>query len=196
MTITQLKEKATPFIREARIFVQAEPTDVITAYADENHPIRFIVNHEGQWMGLAEHDDEFSFTPLDPETMDMKSYTLLTTRAIRIYPPFENLMHYGDEEIQDWIRENDGDKDDLCSLAAFASDEYTDLWMDNHPIYSPDGLFAYQGGWAMIWPEDDTPVQWDENLEFCYQIGLQNEPFIEIFYDKEHREFICLERNT
>lgn len=196
MTIEQLKEKARPLIRKVQLFMEADGPDEKTAYANEDLPTRFIVKHLNQWMGLTETQDEFSFIPIDIESVDLTSYTPLTEKTTEVYPPFETLMHYGDEEIQAWIAENDGDRDDLCSLAAFVPEEYTDIWMDSHPIYSNDGIFAYQGGWAMIWPEDDVPLQWDENLEFLFQIGLQDEPFIEVFYDRKNKTYTCIERYT
>lgn len=196
MNIDQLKEKAQPLIRQAQVFVSAQESDEKTAYANEDEPVRFLVKHLDQWMGLTEEQDEFKFLPINIESIDLNKYTALTGKSREIYPPFETLMHYGDEEIQQWITENDGDKDDLCSLLAFASDEYTDIWMDSHPIYSYEGIFAYQGGWAMTWPEDDAPMQWNEDLEFLFQIGLKDEPFIEVFYDKNNASYICMERNT
>lgn len=196
MNIDQLKEKAQPMIREAKLFVLASDTDPKTAYANEDKPLRFLVKYSGRWMGFIEENDEFCFVPVDIESVDLHSYTALTERTTGIYPPFETLMHYGDEETQQWIVENDGDKDDLSSLAAFAPDGYTDIWIDAHPIYSNDEIFAYQGGWAMIWPEDDTAMQWNEDLEFLFQIGLQDEPFVEVFYDKKNISYICMERNT
>lgn len=196
MTIEQLKEKAQPLIRKVQLFMEAHDPDEKTAYAHEDLPTRFIVKHQNQWMGLTEDQDEFSFAPIDIESVDLTSYTPLAEKTTEVYPPFEILMHYGDEEIQAWIAENDGDRDDLCSLAAFVPEEYTDIWMDSHPIYSNDGIFAYQGGWAMIWPEDDVPMQWDENLEFLFQIGLQDEPFIEVFYDRKNKTYTCIERYT
>lgn len=196
MNVDQLTAKAQPMIRNAQVFVSAYEPDEKTAYANEDEPVRFLVKHLDQWMGLTEDQDEFSFLPINIESIDLNKYTALTGKPIKIYPPFETLMHYGDEEIQQWITENDGDKDDLCSLLAFASDEYTDIWMDSHPIYSYEGIFAYQGGWAMTWPEDDVPMQWNEDLEFLFQIGLKDEPFIEVFYDKNNASYICMERNT
>ncbi|MCS4301854.1 hypothetical protein [Chryseobacterium sp. BIGb0232] len=196
MNVDQLKEKAQPMIRKAQVFVSANDSNEIIAYANENEPVRFLIKHLDQWMGITEEQDEFSFLPIDIESVDLHTYTALTEKTIEIYPPFETLMHYGDEEIQKWITENDGDKNDLFSLFAFASDEYTDIWMASHPIYSNDGIFAYQGGWAMTWPEDDVPMQWNEDLEFLFQIGLQDEPFIEVFYDKKNSSYICVERNT
>jgi hypothetical protein len=196
MNVDQLAEKAQPMIRKAQVFVSACESDEKTAYANEDESVRFLVKHLDQWMALTEDQDEFIFLPINIESINLNKYTALTGKPIEIYPPFETLMHYGDEEIQQWITENDGDKDDLGSLFAFASDEYTDIWMDSHPIYSYEGIFAYQGGWAMTWPEDDTPMQWNEDLEFLFQIGLQNEPFIEVFYDKKNASYICMERNT
>lgn len=196
MNIDQLKEKAQPMIRKAMLFVLAEDKDEKIAYVDENKSLRFLVKHSGQWMGLVEKEDEFSFVPVNIESVDLNSYTALTVKNTDIYPPFETLMHYGDEEIQQWIIENDGDKDDLSSLVAFAPDDYTDIWMSSHPIYCNEGIFAYQGGWAMTWPEDDVPMQWNEEMEFLFQIGLQDEPFVEVFYDKKNSSYICIERNT
>ncbi|WP_232509181.1 hypothetical protein [Chryseobacterium sp. StRB126] len=196
MNVDQLKEKAQPMIRKAQVFVSAHESDEKTAYANEDEPVRFLVKHLDQWMGLIEDQDKFSFSPINLESIELNKYTALKEKDIEIYPPFETLMHYGDEEIQQWIAENDGDKDDLFSLLAFASDEYTDIWMASHPIYSNDEIFAYQGGWAMTWPEDDAPVQWNEDLEFLFQIGLQDEPFVEVFYDKNSSSYICMERNT
>ncbi|WP_160138691.1 hypothetical protein [Chryseobacterium sp. c4a] len=196
MNIDQLKEKAQPLIRKAKLFVLANDQDGKTAYINEDKPLRFLVKYSDQWMGLIEEQDEFNFVPINIESIDLNSYTALTDKETVIYPPFETLMHYGDEEVQQWITENDGDKNDLFSLLAFALDEYTDIWMDSHPIYSNDGIFAYQGGWAMTWPEDDTPMQWNEDLEFLFQIGLQDEPFIEVFYDKKNSSYVCMERNT
>lgn len=196
MNIDQLKEKAQPLIRKVQLFVAANDSDEKTAYANEDASLRFIVKHQNQWMGLIEDEDEFNFLPVDIESVDLNTYIPLTERTTNVYPPFETLMHYGDEEVQAWITENDGDQDDLASLAAFAPEEYTDIWMDSHPIYSNDGIFAYQGGWAMIWPEDDVPMQWNENLEFLFQIGLQDEPFVEVFYDRNQNTYFCMERNT
>ncbi|VEH20184.1 Uncharacterised protein [Chryseobacterium nakagawai] len=196
MNIDQLKEKAQPMIRKAKLFTSANDADEKTAYTNENEPLRFIVKYSDQWMGLMEEQDEFSFVPVHIEAVDLSSYIALTERETEIYPPFETLMHYGDEEIQQWILENDGDKNELTSLAAFAPDDYTDIWIDSHPIYSNDDIFAYKGGWAMIWPEDDVPMQWNEDLEFLFQIGLQDEPFVEVFYDKKESSYICVERNT
>ncbi|MET3037199.1 hypothetical protein ABXT08_13900 [Chryseobacterium sp. NRRL B-14859] len=196
MNIEQLKEKAQPLIREVQLFVPANGSDEITAYAHEDEPIRFLVKHLDQWMGLSEDDDEFSFLPVNIESVDLNKYIPLTEKTTEVYPPFEKLMHYGDEEIQTWIVENDGNRDDLFSLVAFAPDEYTGIWMDSHPVYSNDEIFAYQGGWAMTWPEDDVPMQWNEELEFLFQIGLQDEPFVEVFYDRNKKTYTCMERTT
>lgn len=196
MNIDQLKEKAQPLIRKANLFVLANDKDEKTAYVNEDKSLCFLVKHSDQWMGLTEEQEQFSFAPVNIESIDLNSYTALMDKETEIYPPFETLMHYGDDEIQKWITENDGDKNDLFSLLAFALDEYTDIWMDSHPIYSNDGIFAYQGGWAMTWPEDDVPMQWDQNLEFLFQIGLQDEPFVEVFYDKKNNSYTCMERNT
>lgn len=196
MNLNQLKEKAQPMIRKVSLFVSAVDSDTITAYANEDEPVRFLIKYSDQWMGLIEEQDEFIFQPVNIESIDLNAYIPLTERETEVYPPFETLMHYGDKETQSWIIENDGDKDDLSSLAAFAPDEYTDLWMDSHPIYNNDGVFAYMGGWAMIWPEDDVPMQWNEDIEFLFQIGLQDEPFVEVFYHKKENTYLCMERNT
>jgi len=196
MNLSQLKEKAQPMIRKVSLFVSAADSDTITAYANEDEPVRFLIKYSDQWMGLIEEQDEFIFQPVNIESIDLNAYISLTERETEVYPPFETLMHYGDEETQSWIIENDGDKDDLSSLAAFAPDEYTDLWMDSHPIYNNDGVFAYKGGWAMIWPEDDVPMEWNEDIEFLFQIGLQDEPFVEVFYHKKENTYLCKERNT
>lgn len=196
MNLSQLKEKAQPMIRKVSLFVSAVDSDTITAYANEDEPVRFLIKYSDQWMGLIEEQDEFIFQPVNIESIDLNAYIPLTERETEVYPPFETLMHYGDKETQSWIIENDGDKDDLSSLAAFAPDEYTDLWMDSHPIYNNDGVFAYMGGWAMIWPEDDVPMQWNEDIEFLFQIGLQDEPFVEVFYHKKENTYLCMERNT
>lgn len=196
MNVEQLKQKAHPFIRKVQLFVMENDSDERTGYANEDESIRFLVKHLGQWMGLTEEEDEFKFLPVDIESIDLNAYTPLTERTVEVYPPFETLMHYGDEEVQAWIAENDGDKDDVFSLVAFAPEEYTDIWMNSHPIYSSEEIFAYQGGWAMTWPEDDVPMQWNEDLEFLFQIGVREEPFVEVFYDKDKGNYICLERNT
>lgn len=196
MNVDQLKEKAQPLIRKAQVLVSANDSNDVIAYANENKTIRFMIKHSEQWMALLEDQDEFIFLPIDIESVDLHQYEALTEKTIDIYPPFESLMHYGDEEIQKWIKENDGDKNDMFSLLAFALDEYTDIWMDSHPVYSYEGIFAYQGGWAMTWPEDDAPMQWNENLEFLFQFGLKDEPFVEVFYDKKNASYICMERNT
>ncbi|MDN3693766.1 hypothetical protein QWZ06_16440 [Chryseobacterium tructae] len=196
MNINQLKEKAQPLIRKAQLFILANDQDEKTAYTHEDNSLRFIVKHSDQWMGLIEEQEEFTFLPININSIDLNAYTALTNREIEIYPPFETLMHYGDQEVQQWIIENEGDKNDLSSLLAFSTDEYTDIWMDSHPIYSNDGVFAFQGGWAMTWPEDDAPMQWNEDLEFLFQFGLQDEPFVEVFYDKKNFSYICMERNT
>lgn len=196
MNVEQLKQKAHPFIRKVQLFVMENDSDERTGYANEDESIRFLVKHLGQWMGLTEEEDEFKFLPVDIESIDLNAYTPLTERTVEVYPPFETLMHYGDEEVQAWIAENDGDKDDVFSLVAFAPEEYTDIWMNSHPIYSSEEIFAYQGGWAMTWPEDDVPMQWNEDFEFLFQIGVREEPFVEVFYDKDKGNYICLERNT
>lgn len=196
MNVEQLKQKAQPFIRKVQLFVMENDSDERTGYANEDESIRFLGKHLGKWMGLTEEEDEFKFLPVDIESIDLNAYTPLTERTIEVYPPFETLMHYGDEEVQAWIAENDGDKDDVFSLVAFAPEEYTDIWMNSHPIYSSEEIFAYQGGWAMTWPEDDVPMQWNEHLEFLFQIGVREEPFVEVFYDKDKGNYICLERNT
>ncbi|MCA5005251.1 hypothetical protein [Sphingobacterium bovistauri] len=197
MNIPNFIEKAKPFVRQAEVFVEASETDEIVAYSNENEAISFIVNHNNQWMALSENNDfEYFFEPIDVSTVDLKNYTALTTKNQLVYPNFEHLLHFGDEEIQDFVKQNDCDKDDLFDLQSIHDEGYIDFWMDHHPMYNNDGVYSYKGGWAMIWPDDDIPMQWDENLEFVYQVGVQNEPFIEIYYSKSDKNFICVERNT
>lgn len=195
--IPNFLEKAKPLLREMQIFVKATDSDEIIAYANEDLAIRFVVKHENQWMALSENNDfEYFFEPIDIATVDLKEYTPLTAKTQQAYPNFENLLHFGDIEIQDFVKANDCDKDDLFDLQSIYDEGYIDFWMEQHPMYNNEGIYAYKGGWTMIWPDDDEPKQWDENLEFAYQIGLQDEPFIEVYYDKNEQKYSCIERNT
>ncbi|MDR2236755.1 MAG: hypothetical protein LBE92_11585 [Chryseobacterium sp.] len=197
MNLHCLKEKAQTLAREAQIFVEAQGEDEIMAYVNENESVRLVVQHENQWIALRENNDsEFFFEPVNPESADLKNYIPLTAKKQTVYPNFEHLMHFGDEEIQNWIKENDCDADSLSDLQSLDDDGYIDFWMDAHPMYMNKEIYAYAGGWAMIWPDDDIPMQWDENLVFLYQIGVQNEPFIEVYYNKREQKFMSVERNT
>lgn len=197
MKIPNFIEKAKPLIRETEVFIAAKETDEIVAYTNEDEAVSFIVNHNNQWMALSENNDfEYFFEPIDLSVVDLKIYTALTNKPQQVYPNFEHVMHFGDEEIQDFVKQNDCDKDDLFDLQSIHDEGYIDFWMDQHPVYNYEGIYAYKGGWAMIWQEEDIPMQWDENLEFVYQIGVQNEPFIDIYYSKSDNNFICIERNT
>lgn len=197
MKIPNFIEKAKPFVRETEVFRAAKDTDKIVAYTNEDEAISFIVNHNNQWMALSENNDfEYFFQPIDLSVVDLKNYTALTNKPQQVYPNFEHVLHFGDEEIQDFVKQNDCDKDDLFDLQSIHAEGYIDFWMDHHPMYNNDGVYAYKGSWAMIWPEEDIPMQWDSNLEFVYQIGVQNEPFIDIYYSKNENKFFCIERNT
>ena len=197
MNIPNFIEKAKPLIRETEVFVEASETDEIVAYSNENEAVSFIVNHNNQWMALSENNDfEYFFEPIDLSVVDLKNYTALTKKPQQVYPNFEHVLHFGDEEIQDFVKQNGCDKDDLFNLQSIHDEGYIDFWMDQHPVYNYEDIYAYKGGWAMIWPEEDIPMQWDSNLEFVYQIGVQNEPFIDIYYSKNENKFFCIERNT
>ena len=197
MNIPNFIEKAQSLIKDTQVFVEANKTDEIIAYANEDEAIRFIVKHNDCWMALTENNDfEYFFAPIDLQSVDLDNYTPLTVKNIQVYPNFENLLHFGEEEIQNLLKENDCDKNDRSDLQSIHDEGYIAFWMDNHPIYNYDGIYAFKGGWAMIWPEDDEPMQWDDQLEFLYQVSLQNEPFIEIYFDKKTEKYICVERNT
>ena len=197
MNIPNFIEKGQSLIKDTQVFVEANTTDAIIGYVNENEAIRFIVKHNDCWMALTENNDfEYFFAPIDLQSVDLNNYTHLTVKNIQVYPNFEHLLHFGDEEIQNFLKDNNCDKDDLFDLQSVYDEGYIDFWMDHHPMYNNEGIYAYKGGWAMIWPEDDEPFQWNENLEFFYQVGLQNEPFIEIYFDKKKQQFICVERNT
>ncbi|WP_025124310.1 hypothetical protein [Myroides odoratimimus] len=196
MNLEQLKEKAQTLIRESHLFVKAIPGDEQIAYVNEEESISFIIKYLNQWMALIEKDEIFSFEPIDIQSIDLKKYTALTTKTQQVYPNFEHLMHFGDVEVQQWVKDNDCNSDDLSDLQSIYNDDYIDLWMQSHPMYHNEGIYGYAGGWAMIWPEEDTPMQWDESLEFTYQIGLQYEPFIDIYFNKKQNKYICIERNT
>lgn len=197
MNIPNFIEKAKPLIRETQVFIKAQETDKICAYANEDLAIRFIVQHNNQWMALSENNDfEYFFEPIDIQTANLGAYIALTTKTQHVYPNFENLLHFGDADIQNFVTENEGNKNDLFDLQSIHDEGYIDFWMDQHPMYNNNGIYAYKGGWAMIWPDDDEPKQWNENIKFLYQVGLENEPFIDIYYSKKENTFICIERNT
>lgn len=197
MNIPNFIEKAQSLIKDVKVFVEANNSDDIIGYVNENEAIRFIVKHENKWMALFENNDfEYFFDAIELHSVDLENYTPLMTKTIQVYPNFEHLLHFGDEEIQNFLKDNNCDKDDLLHLQSVHDEGYIDFWMDHHPMYNNEGIYAYKGGWAMIWPDDDAPKQWDDNLEFLYQVSLQNEPFIEIYFDKTKQQFICVERNT
>lgn len=197
MKIPNFIEKAKSLIRETEVFVEAKNTDEIVAYAKEDEAISFIVKHNNQWMALSENNDfEYSFEPIDVSTINLKNYLALTSKPQQSYPNFEHLLHFGDDEIQKFVQENDCDQNDLSDLQYLHDEGYIEFWIDQHPIYNYNGIFAIKNGWAMIWPEDDEPLQWNEELDFVFQIGLQNEQFVEIYFDKQRDKYICIERNT
>lgn len=197
MNIPNFIEKAKSLIRETYLFIEAKNNDEIVAYVNEEFAIRFIVKHENNWIALSENNDfEYSFEPIDLASVDLKKYIPLTTKTIQVYPNFENLLHFGDEEIQNFTKQNNVNKDDLFDLQSIYDEGYIDFWMEHHPMYNNEGIYAYKGGWAMIWPDEDQPAQWNQNIEFLYQTGLKNEPFIDIYFDKKNKKYTCLERNT
>lgn len=197
MNYSQLIAKAQPLVRDCQVFVAATDGDDVLAYVNENEAIRFVVKHDSQWMSLRESKDfEFFFEPIDLAPLDLDRYIGLTSKSVKVHPNFEQLLHFGDEEIQGFVKQHDADPNDLFDLQSIEDEGYIDFWMGQHPMYNPDGIYAFGGGWAMIWPEDDAPLQWNEELVFLYQIGLENEPFVEVFFNRQDQKFICIERNT
>lgn len=199
MNYNQLIEKAQLLVKDCCVFVKALKTDVVWGYISktENQDIEFVVMHNKQWMGLCVNaKSDYFFQIVSLESLDLDKYTALTTKSIKVYPNFEHLLHFGDAELQEFIKQNNCNANDLFDLQSINDKGYIDLWMQNHPMYNADGIYAFGGGWAMIWPEDDIALQWNEQLVFLYQVGLQEEPFIEIYFNVLTQEFICLERNT
>lgn len=197
MNFSELKGKAQGLIRGCDFFVEASNDDVIVAYLNEDEFIRFVVNHLGSWMALKELEDGvFVFEVIELDVLDLSSYHRLTTVTNSVYPNFEHLIHFGDEEVLQWAKMQGVDCNALFDLQGVYNDRYVDFWMDQHPMYKADFVFAYGGGWAMIWPDDDRPMQWDERLEFVYQVGVQTEPFVEVYWNKVSQEFSCIVRYT
>lgn len=197
MNINQLYKSAELLLESSKVYVTAVPEHEVEAYVNQNAVVSFIVHYNQQWWGLIEDQDEgYSFKGVKIEDFDLKGYTPLTTVIIKSYPNFENLVHFGDQELKQWVRSQEVNPDNLFDIQGISNSKYIDFWMNQHPMYNPKGIYAYQKGWAMIWPEDDTPMQWDENLEFTFQIGLEQEPVVEVFWDKKGKEFFCVERNT
>ncbi|MHC5309152.1 hypothetical protein ACYSNM_03575 [Myroides sp. LJL116] len=197
MKISQLKEKAELLIKNTILFVEANSEEQVVAYVNEEKALRFIVLHYNKWMGLIENQHgEYIFEQIDLEDVDLQEYIPLKGVEKKVYPNFEHLMHFADKDIAKWLETQKTDANDLFDLQGIYNEDYIDFWMDNHPLYSSQEAYAYSGGWAIIWPEEDTPLQWNKELEFLYQVGLQNEPFVDIYYDTKQQNYICLERNT
>lgn len=197
MKISQLKEKAELLIKNTILFVEANSEEQVVAYVNEEKALRFIVLHYNKWMGLIENQDgEYIFEQIDLEDVDLQEYIPLTGVEKKVYPNFEHLMHFADKDIAKWLETQKADVNDLFDLQGIYNEDYIDFWMDNHPLYNAQEAYAYRGGWAIIWPEEDTPMQWNKELEFLYQVGLQSEPFVDIYYDTKQQNYICKERNT
>lgn len=197
MNTNQLKEKAELFLRNAKIYVEADNKVNIEAYINEELNIPFIVNYADNWMALKElGEGGYVFEKIAINDFDLGDYMGLTTEEVKVYPPLENLLHFGDMEIQQWLIDEGIDSNSLFDLQGMVDDNYIAMWMDSHPMYSGEDIYAFAGGWAMIWPEDDVPMQWSKDVEFLFQVGIRNEPYIEIYFNKISKEFICIERNT
>ncbi|WP_010253635.1 hypothetical protein [Myroides injenensis] len=197
MNTNQLKEKAELFLRNTQLFVRATNKENIIAYINEEQNIPFIVQYANEWMALKEKSEgEYIFEKVAINDFDLDDYIGLSTKEVNVYPPLENLLHFGDIEIQQWLLDEGIDRNSLFDLQEVVNDKYISLWMDSHPMYKGEEIYAFSGGWAMIWPEDDEPMQWNDELEFLYQVGIANEPYIEIYFNKNSKEFICIERNT
>lgn len=197
MDLEKLIHKAKDLLRFTQIFVEAEGNNTIAAYVSDNDSKEYIVKHESQWMVLNSNNNSiYKFEPIDIDLIDLKNYKPLTTIQQEVYPNFEHLMHFGDHEIKEWVNENDCDIDDLFDLQSIYDEDYGEFWMDSHPMFNSENSYGFAGGWAMIWSDDESPLQWDENLVFLYQFGLIDEPFVEIYYNKTTRQFICIERNS
>jgi len=197
MDFMQWKEKAEVLVRPTSLLVDAEANETPIAYINEGMATPFIVKHDNQWMALRENqDDDYTFEAIDLDTVCLMDYRALGIKSQTVYPNFEHLLHFGDQQIKDWILANACDSNNLFDLQSMDDDGYIDFWMESHPMYTQETIYGYIGGWAMIWPEDDVPLQWDSSLDFLFQIGIQKEPFIEIYYHKSKGAYICIARNT
>lgn len=199
MTIDMLINEAEKLSKESYIYTKANKGDVVFGYwfNDDQLPLRFATKF---------NNDLYFIMPLNPNyvyfdykeiiqldyKVDLRKSTKLTKLKIKSYPSLDYLFYFGGDEIQQWLKEKNWKKDwgYNNNFKDSVANEYNKWWQKVYPIYSEKDLYAFEGGWPMTWPEDDSPLMFDSKNELIFCTLKNPEPWLEIYrIDGEYKGF-------
>jgi len=122
--------------------------------------------------------------------------TPLFAHEATVLPPIEAVFARGSEAVEEWLRENDGTREEICAEGwpdFEVLSPYYELYRREHPLFHDAGAYAVLGGWHAAWPEGD----WLDlmNAKLLLWTLEDAEPWIEVWRTSA-AEFRVIQRIT
>lgn len=203
MELNYLIDFAKTLERNSFVYAETENRKEADAFWIGNEELIFIVKFEEEWWSLSCNDNdnqEVSFNKIKnaeniisaPENIPLQKH------PIKSYPDIDYLFYFGDKKITDWLTENNWKKDwgFNGNFKDPIAQKYVNWWIENNVFYSNQNYYAIENGWSMIWPDDDKPLQLDDNNEFLFCTLYDSEPWYEVYRHKSTNKYACYLRVT
>lgn len=204
MDLNYLIDYAKSMAKESFIYREAYDSNNADAFWFEDEELKFLVKFENDWWGIsiiAQEDRDLVTFEKQPDAENIiaeKQGIPLQKEPMLSYPSLDYVFYNADKEIEDWLTSLKWGKDwgFNGNFKDPIGQQYVNWWMDNYPFYASEGIFAIEKGWAMIWPDDDEPLQYDPNNEFLFCTLYEAEPWLEVYRKSDTGEFVGYERIT
>lgn len=203
MTLDYLISYAEKLALASYHYYRAKPGEKADAYWLNGYDMCFIVRFEDNWWGINEHNGKVNFILRNDLITQIDKYNpiALSKTKVKSYPVIDYLFYLADDEITKWLTANNWQKNwgYNANFKDKVAVDYERWWQNTHPIYSPEtegNLFAVEGGWPLIWPDDDEPLLFDANNEFLFCTYYLAEPWFEVYRSKNNGTYFCFERIT
>ncbi|MBN8820838.1 MULTISPECIES: hypothetical protein [unclassified Spirosoma] len=200
MTVDYLINFAESISQDSFLYKLSEENQRQDAYWILEGDLKLIVNYQNEWWGITEKNCKVSFAQQD-NVWDLLAGTQcipLTKHNIKSYPSLDYVFYFGDLQISTWLAENNWQKDwgFNDNFKDPVGQDYVNWWMDNYPLYFDEDNFIIEGGWSMIWPDDNEPLQYDGSNEFLFCTIFGGEPYYEVYRYRDTGKFTTYFRIT
>lgn len=197
MDLAYLIRFAETMTRNAFAYRKTQSGESIDAYWHGKDKLILTVQLGDQWYSLSKDKaDNLLFAVAKQEQVISK--TPLTKHEFLAYPSIDHLFHYGDTAISTWLESCHWDTDEGYNdnFPDPAADRYDRWFQQQDPFYNSDDVYFISHGWSFIWPEDDSILEWDPELDFTLITLKDAEPWYEVWFNKTQNNFVVLERTT
>lgn len=204
MDLNYLIDYAKSMAKESFLYRATNDIDNADAFWFEDDELKFLVKFENEYWGISiieQKDQDFVTFEKQPDAENILSERqgiALQKQKIRSYPSLDYVFYNADNEIEEWLEElkwgkewgfNGNFKDPI-------GQQYVNWWIDINPFYASEGIFVLEKGWAMIWSDDDEPLQYDSNNEFLFCTLYRAEPWLEVYRKSDTCKYIGYKRIT